>query len=85
MTRPVFLEIVPGQQGWDAEHNNNVDILLNKPWPPFHYEGDETELEGDWPAADYPACFLTLEHSTDGELIAFSNGTVWKRVSTAAL
>jgi len=85
MPREELVDIVAGQEAWDEDVNGNTAKLRDKPSMLFEHDGDETDLETTWPAADWPNCQAAYTHSGGGLRLAWSNGVAWVRVSTTTL
>jgi len=76
-TRPVFAPIPSQQQGWDAPVNTNFGHLREGPWPVFALDDtfDETDLEAEFPVANYRLCLVWVKHSTLGWVLYASVAT----------
>lgn len=78
MARPTFVTPNAGIQGWDAIITDDIEILLNGPWPVYQKtSGDESNLATAFPPGSYDRCLLFVNHSTLGWIPYYSNGTTW--------
>ena len=72
MSKPALLDLVSGQQGWDARVNDNNAKLRDKPMPVKEY-ASLAALIADADPTTHDRCVAAL---TDGTLW-ISNGTSW--------
>lgn len=82
MARPTRITINSGLQAWDADANDNLTNLFDRPLPIALHAGDETDLEATFAAALYDKCLIWVEHSVDGWKLYYSNGTAWAVLTT---
>lgn len=79
MARPTRLTVDNGTNAWDAKFNSNFQNLYDRPLPVALHTGDETDLQTTFPAAQYDKCLIWVDHTTDGWLLYYSNGTSWAK------
>ena len=80
MAKPTLLGVQAGVAGWDADMNANMAVLRDAPMPVPEHDGDESDLEATYPAADYARCIVFVEHSTLGWKLYASDGATWAAV-----
>ena len=91
MAKPTFTPptVAGTAAGWDADVQDGFDqvkeVFVDAPMPIPKHVGDESDLEATWPAASYQECIAFVNHTVDGLILVFSDGTVWKRSDGSAL
>lgn len=78
MSRPLNIPIDNGVNGWDTLLNDNLEIILDGPFP-AHADAALTEsnLQSTFPAASYDRCIVWVNHSVVGYTLYWSDGTAW--------
>lgn len=69
MSKPTWKVISHGQEDWEADEDDNWSNLRDKPFPLYELDGDlydETDLETQFPAAQYDRCLVWVKHSVLG-------------------
>jgi hypothetical protein len=72
MARPTRLVIASGIAAWDADTDENFDIIAGAPFPMVQ-EANTTDLATNFPADEYDDCFALVD-----DVIYISNGTSWE-------
>ncbi len=79
MSRPSWLTIDAGLEGWDAFLNTNFNNAAAKPWAIYESASlTESTLAATFPAASYDRCLVWVNHSVYGYTLYRSDGTNWK-------
>ena len=78
MSRPLNIPINDGVNDWDALINDNLEIILDGPFP-IHEDAALTEsnLQSTFPAASFDRCLVWVNHSVVGRTLYWSDGTAW--------
>lgn len=82
MARPTRIAINAGLQAWDADVNDNLTNLFDRPLAIALHSGDETDLEATFAAALYDKCLIWVDHSVDGWTLYYSTGSAWSVLTT---
>ena len=72
-SRPVKSVLDSGVAGWDSSVDDNLDTILNAPFPLFESPNFGT-LDANFPPEQFDNCFAIL---TDTEVVYKSNGVTW--------
>ncbi len=78
MSRPQKEEIVSGQLGWDGVVNDMLALLFDSPLP-LCRAADLSELETDFPAANFEQCLAVTQ---DTSKLYMSDGLDWNEVGS---
>lgn len=79
MSRPVPNSIASGQASWDADINDNTDLILGVPFPP-HEVADETALNLIAPGS-YDRCIAA---TITPPALWLSDGSAWIRLPSGS-
>lgn len=74
-----------GESAWDAKVNTNELNTFDRPFPVHQHAGDESDLEATYPAANYDRCLVWVDHSTQGWILYYSDGSAWVQFSGASV
>jgi hypothetical protein len=84
MARPTRLTLDASALAWDAKVNTNFQNVYNRPLAIAEHEGDESDLESAFPAAQYDRCLIWVDDTSEGWVLYFSNGSTWAILETGA-
>lgn len=73
MARPVKTLLDSGVGGWDSSVDDNIDTILNAPFP-LYEAANFGVLDANFPAAQFDNCFAIL---ADTDKVYKSDGTNW--------
>lgn len=66
MSKPTRSNVQNGNHGWDAPMNGNFQKLMDGPLPVYRWTGDESDLNGSYPATSHDECLVWVNHSVIG-------------------
>ena len=78
-TRPSTDDIDQGLEAWDAIVNANRAKQMDQPLPIHEHTGDESDLQGSFPAAQFGNCKTFVDHTVIGWTEAVTDGNAgWR-------
>jgi hypothetical protein len=81
-TRPETFDLDQGLEAWDAIANANRAKGFEQPLPVHEHDGDESDLESAFPAAQFGNSLVWVNHSVLGWVLYCTDGnSAWRQYS----